>query len=151
MGSGSSSSKHLHKAQHEVVQLMMPLYYTTDDISTEERKLAFDSWQAILNNTTPEYLARKASPDFPYGSCVIFFYDNFYLRLFDIHPMARPLFKSGMKSQGKFLVQMISLALSEVTDKEKFDRTLVKLAEIHNFRGVKAVECKPNRSFSPVL
>eukprot|EP01031_Cornospumella_fuschlensis_P040902 gene40902-49892_t len=35
---------------------------------------------------------------------------------------------------------MISLALSELDDAEKFDRNLVKLAEIHYQRGVKAVE-----------
>lgn len=144
MGGGSSSaaSKHLQKSQNDVVKLMMPLYYTTEDITPTERKMAFDSWQMILTDTTPEYLAKKGTPDFHYGSCVIFFYDNFYLRLFDIHPMARSLFKSGMKSQGKFLVQMISLALSELDDKEKFDKNLIKLAEIHFQRGVKAVECE---------
>lgn len=35
---------------------------------------------------------------------------------------------------------MITLALSELDDPEKFDRNLVKLAEIHYQRGVKAVE-----------
>lgn len=44
------------------------------------------------------------------------------------------------KSQGKFLVKMISLSLSEANDADKFERTLVKLAEVHNERGVKAVE-----------
>ncbi len=56
--------------------------------------------------------------------------------------MARYLFKSGMRSQGKFLVQMISLSLSELADPAKFDKTLTKLAEVHYERGVKAVECK---------
>ena len=76
------------------------------------------------------------------GHCERHDYDSFYTRLFDIHPMSRYLFKNGMKSQGKFLVQMISLALSELSDPAKFDRTLTKLAEVHYHRGVRAVECK---------
>ncbi len=119
MGGGSSSSaaSHLNKSQNTVVALMMPLYYSGEDISVEERQFASDAWQLILHDTSPEYLARKTDPDFTYASCVTFFYDTFYLRLFDIHPMAKALFKSGMKSQGKFLVQMISLSLSELDDK----------------------------------
>ena len=62
--------------------------------------------------------------------------------MFDLHPMSRSLFKNGMQSQGTFLVKMISLALSELDDPNKFDTTLIKLAEVHYFRGVKAVECK---------
>jgi hypothetical protein len=50
-----------------------------------------------------------------------------------------------MKSQGKFLVKMISLALSELEDRNKFEKNLVKLALMHYERGVKAVECKSFR------
>ena len=56
--------------------------------------------------------------------------------------MSRSLFRNGMQSQGTFLVKMISLALSELDDPNKFDVTLIKLAEVHYFRGVKSVECK---------
>ena len=41
----------------------------------------------------------------------------------------------------KFLVKMISLSLSLVDDPDKFQVTLVKLTEVHNKRGVKAIEC----------
>ena len=47
-----------------------------------------------------------------------------------------------MQSQGTFLVKMISLALSALEDPEKFDTSLMKLAEVHYYRGVKSVECK---------
>lgn len=46
----------------------------------------------------------------------------------------------GMKSQGKFLVKMISLSISLLDDEEKFNDTITKLTEVHNDRGVKAVE-----------
>ena len=56
--------------------------------------------------------------------------------------MSRAMFKSGMKTQGKFLVKMISLCLSEITDTDKLTVTLTKLTEVHNTRGVKSIECK---------
>lgn len=142
--SGNSSrsvSKHLNKSSEEVVRLMMPVYYNDEPISTNEHELAHNSWKLILNNTSPEFLARKNDPNFTYPACIMFFYNSFYTRLFDIHPLAKELFKD-MKSQGKFLVKMISLSLSESNDVDKYERTLIKLAEIHNDRGVKAVECK---------
>jgi hypothetical protein len=52
------------------------------------------------------------------------------------------MFKSGLKSQGKFLVKMISLSVTILLDKVKFVETMTKLAEVHNERGVKAIECK---------
>lgn len=134
--------------EQKIVKLMMPVYYNGEKLDAKERKEAFDSWQMILDDKSPEFVRNKGKEGFPYASCVTFFYDTFYTRLFDIHPMSRGLFKSGMRSQGKFLVKMISLALSELDDPEKFDRNLVKLAEIHHQRGVKAVECKSNLSLS---
>ena len=47
-----------------------------------------------------------------------------------------------MKSQGKFLVKMISMAVSMIDDPAKFTLTMVKLTETHNERGVKAIECE---------
>lgn len=75
-----------------------------------------------------------------FTSCVMFFYDTFYNRLFDVHPLCRNMFKSGLKTQGKFLVKMISLCLSEIEESEKFNATLVKLTDVHNTRGVKSIE-----------
>lgn len=135
-------TKNLHQSEHAIVKLMFPLYYCSTDITRDEHKIASDGWDGILNDKTPEFLARRNTPGFNYSSCVIFFYDSFYTRLFDVHPMSRNLFKNGMRSQGKFLVKMITLALSEINDAGKFDKTLIKLAEIHNERGVKAVECE---------
>lgn len=142
----AASKAKLHRNEKEIVKLMMPVYYTVQEVSIEERKLASNSWDLILNEKSPEFLSKKGDPDFPYQSCVTFFYDSFYLRLFDVHPLCKQLFKKGMKSHGKFLVKMISLALSELDDPDKFDKNLVKLSEVHFQRGVKAVECKCKNS-----
>ncbi|RYY88393.1 hypothetical protein EON63_02445 [archaeon] len=46
---------------------------------------------------------QETNKDFHYNSSVTFFYDSFYIRLFDIHPMSRQLFKGGMRSQGEYI------------------------------------------------
>ena len=52
------------------------------------------------------------------------------------------MFKSGLKTQGKFLVKMISILVDEVSDQVAFEKTINKLVDAHNKRGIKAVECK---------
>jgi hypothetical protein len=140
--SDHKTGKKLMKSEEEIVRLMMPVYFVPVAIDAEERKLAQMTWNLILDDKSLEFLARKGQPDFSYQSCVTFFFDTFYTRLFDVHPMSRHLFKGGMRAQGKFLVKMISLSLSEIDDPEKFTRNLLKLAEIHYEKGVKSVECK---------
>ena len=51
------------------------------------------------------------------------------------------MFKAGLKSQGKFLVKMIGMAIFMLKDENAFQETMLKLAEAHNNRGVKAIEC----------
>lgn len=137
----ASGTSNLLKSEEDIVRLMMPVYYNEEPITQDELDIAHNSWKLILNNTSPEFMARKKDPSFTFPTCIMYFYNSFYDRLFDIHPLAKDLFKD-MRSQGKFLVKMISLALSEKSDPVKYEKTLAKLAEIHNERGVKAVECK---------
>jgi len=136
----NANDKPLLRSEEDVVKLMLPVYYTPHSIDAKERKLAVDSWNLIITAQSPEYLARKKTPEFPYASCLTFFYESFFSRLFDIHPMCRPLFRKGTQSQGAFIVKMISLALSELEDPEKFEKALITLAQVHYHRGVKAVE-----------
>lgn len=136
-----SHATSLQRNETEVVKLMMPVYYNDEKTTLEELEAATASWKAILNNVAPEFLRmKKTDPAFLHPSSIVYFYNSFYARLFDIHPLAKDLFRD-VKSQGKFLVKMISLSLSEDQDPTKFNDTLTKLAEIHNERGIKAVEC----------
>lgn len=137
----ASGTSNLAKTEEEIVRLMMPVYYNEEPIVQEELDIAHNSWKQILNNTSPEFLLKRKDKSFTFPTCIMYFYSSFYDRLFDIHPLAKNLFRD-MRSQGKFLVKMISLALSEKSDPVKYEKTLAKLAEIHNERGVKAVECK---------
>ncbi|RYH04780.1 hypothetical protein EON65_46520 [archaeon] len=131
----------LEKNEGEIIRLMLPVYFMDLPLTDHELELANANWKSILTNTSSEFMERRKDPNFPHPTCIMFFYNSFYGRFFDIHPVARDLFKD-MSSQGKFLVKMISLSLSEKADPQKYENTLIKLAEIHNERGVKAVECK---------
>jgi len=71
---------------------------------------------------------------------MLVFYTTFYERLFDTHPLSEDLFRN-LHSQGKFLVRIITLALLQKKNPVLFESTLIKLAEIHNERGVRASEC----------
>ena len=98
------------------------------------------SWQHIQNDTSEVYLARKATPGFEASSCLQWFYDSFYDRLFDVHPAARPLFKNSMIVQGKALVHMISAALSLLDNLPNLVSALQNLAKTHSLKGVLAVQ-----------
>jgi hypothetical protein len=139
----SNPSSLLNKEKEaEIVSHMMPAYFTNEKITSEEYEKTKISWNLILNNTAANYLLLKQDKSFESSSCISFFYDSFYLRLFELHPASRGLFTKGIKCQGTFLVQMISLALSEFNNAVKIRNTLIKLADVHNERGVKAIECE---------
>jgi hypothetical protein len=54
--------------------------------------------------------------------------------------MCRPLFTSGIVSQGKFLVKMVTFILNCIKHQGKFKTTMQELAMRHCERGVRGVE-----------
>jgi hypothetical protein len=138
MGGGASSGDVLAKNEQQIVNLMMPVYFNMEELTDEELALAASCWNLILNDKS-EYFTNvlRKKKDFKHTSCIAYFYDIFYLRLFDVHPMSKSLFKRGIKSQGKFLMRLITLALSEIKDEKKWNQSFEKLAEMHNDIGVK--------------
>jgi hypothetical protein len=55
---------------------------TQDDIDLAQRK-----WNLIINDVSPHFNKKKGSPGYTQSSCIMLFYDSFYQRLFDIHPV----------------------------------------------------------------
>lgn len=129
---------------------MWPVYYTEDPVDVEDLDTAMRSWYMILNDHSPVWLDYKfngKSIDFISNdllssceTCVMLFYHVFYSRLFDIHPMCKPMFRNSIISQGVALVKMVSLGLNVLNNSIKFDETLSKLTDIHNKKGIKAIE-----------
>lgn len=128
-----------------MLSLLMPVYFIKDDLTRVEVDIARESWKLILGcpiqgELNPYFITCNIKETLGHQSTVSWFFDTFYKRFFDVHPCARPLFTGGLKTQGRFMVKMITLLLSNLEDNSKFTEALVKLAEVHNQRGIKAIE-----------
>lgn len=121
--------------------MIMPIYYTKEDLTEEETEAATSAWKLISNNKAPNYLLyKRTNPQFQYALCADFFYDIFFDRLNDVHPGASHLFsKTGQRMRQYFLAS-ITMLMTLMGNKDKFDKTLNHLAQVHNKIGVKAIE-----------
>lgn len=74
-----------------------------------------------------------------------YFCETFFNRLFDIHPLAKGVFSDEVK-RGELVIKTISVAfLERKYGVEGYENLLCKLTQVHNTRGVKAVECKRDK------
>ena len=139
---GVCSHKYIVGTSDAVVAILMPLYYTKDaEIGVAEIKEAKTSWELITNDASEAFQYMKLNdPNFTHCSCMTWFFSSFYDRLFDVHPLCKSLFKAGLKGQGKFLVNMISLTLNQLENPSEFAITMHDLTIRHCERGVKAIE-----------
>eukprot|EP01036_Dinobryon_divergens_P040419 gene40419-53434_t len=127
MGSGPSNTIRELNAD-ELTQLMMPPYYIQNVVVTDnDILLGRASWKKVAEGNSEAYLAIKDTPDFEASSCLTWFYDSFYKRLFDVNPSARPLFKINLMSQGRVLMGIISTALNLLKDPSTFEQMLINL------------------------
>ena len=145
MGSGGSvlpSVSNPKVSIDELVTLMMPVYYTHNaEITSEMLAVARECWKNIIEqDRSVAFLEMKKNPTFEFSNCAIWFYTVFYDRLFDVHPLCKPLFKNGLVSQGRFLVRMVTTTVNALAYPEKFKQALEGLAVRHCERGVKATE-----------
>jgi hypothetical protein len=82
------------------VRRMLPLYYDDSKIRSEERGAALNAWKKIAKNEALGYLFLKSTgglhgaSKYHYdavvdrGSATSMFYDIYFLRLFDVHPVS---------------------------------------------------------------
>jgi hypothetical protein len=137
------------KSLEQIVKLVMPIYYSEENVTAEELKLVTDSWALILEDKSTIYRDRKKNDaTFPYQSCCTFFYDSFYVRLFDVHPDCRSLFRKSIRTQGRLLMKLISMCLLNISDTARTSQTLKDIAVSHYGFGVQVVECKKHLFYS---
>jgi hemoglobin-like flavoprotein len=123
------------------VSIVMPMYYTREEVSPGDLVLARASWNLILSDGAPAFVKARENPDFTELSCLTYFYTTFYGRLFDIHPACKSLFKNNIQTQGKALAKIISFLLKDHNDKTMLNQVMEDLAERHiNTYFVKAHE-----------
>lgn len=141
MGGGTSLLHHSDAVSLDVcVKLVMPLYYTHDAVEEEDLDRARVSWHHIIDDTSPAFIERKTDPNFQELSCLSYFFNTFYGRLFDVHPACRSLFKNNIQTQGKALAKIISFLLSSGAEPAKLHVALNDMALRHVTYGVKAHE-----------
>eukprot|EP01035_Chromulina_nebulosa_P018127 gene18127-23781_t len=125
----------------EIFEFMKPIYYIHDaQVNQSDIQLAQQSWDIILDDKSPEYLKKKSCNEITAVSCLTWFYDCFYDRLFDIHPTCRSLFKNNMIVQGKALVKLITTALTMLNDLDNLVPVLINLAKSHTAKGILAYQ-----------
>jgi len=108
------------------------VYYIKDAVVTPaDAARARKSWEYITNDSGEHFLKAKQSSELQATSCIQWFYDTFYARLFDVHPASRSQFKNNMLIQGRALVHMISGALSLLENLGKLVDALTGLAKSH--------------------
>jgi nitric oxide dioxygenase len=120
---------------------MMPVYFVRDPVVTRNDVcIAEAAWKLILTDSSPQYLEHKPKDGDNTVTCITWFYTEFYTRFFDISPLSRQLFATGIHSQGRFLVNMISTMLTQLNHPELFAESMKDLAKRHCERGVRANE-----------
>ena len=88
MGGGiSNDGASIGRSEAEIVNLMMPIYYVDQEVTTDDVAHAKVGWQMIINDTAPMFVELKGTENFHYRSSTMMFFDLFYNRLFDIHPV----------------------------------------------------------------
>mmetsp|Transcript_18267 Transcript_18267/g.18341 ORF Transcript_18267/g.18341 Transcript_18267/m.18341 type:complete len:220 (-) Transcript_18267:490-1149(-) len=131
----------VNQSEEELVELMMPPYYIKNVIVTDsDIAVGRLSWKKISDGSSQAYMAMKESPDFTESSCLTWFYSEFYGRMFDINPGARPLFKTNLMSQGRVLMGIITTALNQLKNSDKFHALLVNLTHLHSQRGIRGMQ-----------
>lgn len=81
-----------------VVEIMMPLYYSSEPMLASELVTAKLSWDKVLYDLSPEWIVKKK--ELSHKSCRQWFHVAFYNRLFDIHPVGSP-------SKHSFIIQIV--------------------------------------------
>lgn len=122
---------------------VLPIYYTKQELTEAEFNAAHKAWSLVTSSRASTYVhLKKMNPLFEFSNCSEYFYEIFYERLLEIHPGAKVLFKKNNKRMRQYFIGSFTMLLESVNDVEKFTRSLVGLAHVHNNIGVKALECK---------
>jgi hemoglobin-like flavoprotein len=129
-------------SEQDIINFCMPIYYTSTPLLPHEKDRAIKCWKSISNGQAPEYFRLKTTDpvNTPCKTPMDFFGNRFYRRLLEVHPTCQSMFTKSTMKQGTLLLRMISFAISELDNDEKFEKTYRTLAQSHNRVGVKAVE-----------
>lgn len=82
MGASSSISSSL--TPDACIRLLMPVYYLDDEVTVEDIAEAVKPWNCIVKNESEKYVRAFDAGKTKAPSCLSWFYETFYKRLFDV-------------------------------------------------------------------
>ena len=130
MGGGPSSC---YSNGIPTIEQSLPAYHIKNVVVSDEDLVAAKaSWDMIMNDLSPEYIRLKAADTehlIP-GSCLTWFYDSFYSRLFEIHPGCKHMFRGSLKAQGKVLCKIIGISIGLRDDPVHIGKVLMTIAKV---------------------
>lgn len=127
-----------------MVDLLMPIYYTSSPLLPHEREQAIKAWKLVANGLAPEFhRLKKQNADVVHETSPPEFFGNQLVKRFiAVHPVSQHMFSNTTTKQGTLFFRMISFLMSSLEDEERFESHFMMLARTHNRMGVRAVECK---------
>jgi hypothetical protein len=132
----------------DAINLVLPSYYTKEELTKEELDQAMKLWELIVHNHSPHFdslkkEAKEKNLDFPFESCSDYFSYQFYEGLFEVNPDYNNMFSHSKPKMRVYFMQSMNMLLESLfDDKKKFQHHTTNLAKIHCKIGIRAYECK---------
>lgn len=134
---------YLSRVERTIMNLMIPIHYFTKTtiLNNNEILMMQQCWKHIMHDTCPNYLHKKKYDImFKYTSCITYFYDLFYDRMFIINTHCKTLFEAGLKLKIQIIINVISTILHIFDDMAEFNTRIQCIANTHNKLGVDIID-----------
>ena len=140
MGSSASVAAAHEGNLKATIKALMPVYYLPDTVTHADAAIVNKTWKIIQSNDTPGrdvmLTLTGCAPD---TDGATLFKSLYFKRLFDVHPLSRPLFSAQAQASGRFIILLIDMCWKQLEDEKQFRRRAVEIARDHCSRGIKAV------------
>lgn len=130
---------------YQVVDAMMPLYYTKQPPTEAHISLATKTWALITKGLSPGLCDLRQQHGFEMMSFspdegTIIFRKEFARRFFDIYPTAKAMFSEDQQENQWWSLSIADLCINQLRDPKAFRKRMVALTKAHIERGVCAVQ-----------
>jgi hemoglobin-like flavoprotein len=147
MGAGASTfnADSLGKTLEDKMKALLPDYFIEGVVITpNDVDLARNSWQLIIQSTSPEFISLKSRPEgFEYRTCKLWFSDQFSVLSAESGRVPSLLYNATTKIKENAINGMFNMLLSMYVDKTPEERLcqLRDMANVHaNRMGVRCYQ-----------
>jgi hemoglobin-like flavoprotein len=141
MGSSASAVSAYNGNINATIMALMPVYYLPDSVTHADAEIVRKTWKIIQSNDVPgKNIMVSITGSGPDTNSSTLFKLLYFKRLFDVHPLSKPLFSAQAVASGRFIGVLIDMCWRQLEDEKEFRRRAVEIARDHCSRGIKAVE-----------